>query len=44
MEKILTHNGSHVQEFYSTLPGPVRVGIEAMGTMQCWWPRRPIEA
>ncbi len=34
MEKTLTHSGSNVQEFYSTLPGPVRVGIEATGTMQ----------
>jgi transposase len=32
-EKILTHSGSNVREFYSTLPGPVRVGIEATGTM-----------
>ena len=34
MEKTLTHEGSKVREFYSTLPGPVRVGIEATGTMQ----------
>jgi transposase len=34
MEKTLMHNGSNVQEFYSTLPGPVCVGIEATGTMQ----------
>ena|SRR6266478_1014810 len=34
MEKTLTHSGSNVQEFYSTLPGPVRIGIEATGTMQ----------
>jgi hypothetical protein len=33
MEKILTHDGSHVQEFCSNLPRPVRVGIKAMGTM-----------
>jgi transposase len=32
-EKTLTHSGSEVREFYSTLPGPVRVGIEATGTM-----------
>jgi hypothetical protein len=31
-EKTLTHSGSDVREFYSTLPGPVRVGIEATGT------------
>ena len=30
----LTHEGNNVREFYSTLPGPVRVGIEATGTMQ----------
>jgi len=34
MEKTLTHSGTNVEEFYSTLPGPVRVGIEATGTMQ----------
>src|SRR5271155_4391991 len=34
MEKTLTHSGSNVQEFYAALPGPVRVGIEATGTMQ----------
>ena len=38
MEKTLTHSGNSVQEFYSTLPGPVRVGIEATGTMQ-WFLR-----
>lgn len=32
-EKTLTHSGSGVREFYATLPGPVRVGIEATGTM-----------
>ncbi len=30
----LLHEGNNVREFYSTLPGPVRVGIEAMGSMQ----------
>jgi transposase len=30
----LTHEGHNVREFYSTLPRPVRVGIEAMGSMQ----------
>jgi transposase len=30
----LRHEGSEVQEFYSSLPKPVRVGIEATGTMQ----------
>ena len=28
----LTHEGDHVREFYSTLPRPVRVGIEATGS------------
>ena len=30
----LAHSGGNVQEFYAALPGPVRVGIEATGTMQ----------
>ena len=30
----LTHEGDNVREFYSTLPHPVRVGIEATGSMQ----------
>jgi transposase len=30
----LKHEGNNVQEFYSTLPRPVRVGIEATGSMQ----------
>jgi transposase len=34
VEKTLTHKGSNVREFYSTLSGPVRVGIEATGSMQ----------
>jgi transposase len=29
----LTHEGNNVREFYSTLPRPVRVGIEATGSM-----------
>jgi transposase len=33
-EKTLTHSGSEAREFYSTLPGPVRVAIEATRTMQ----------
>jgi DNA invertase Pin-like site-specific DNA recombinase len=28
-EKTLEHQGETVREFYSALPGPVRVGIEA---------------
>jgi transposase len=34
VKKTLTHEGNHVREFYSTLPCPVRVGIEATGSMQ----------
>jgi transposase len=30
----LAHEGNNVREFYSTLPRPVRVGIEATGSMQ----------
>jgi transposase len=30
----LTHEGDNVREFYSNLPRPVRVGIEATGSMQ----------
>jgi len=30
----LKHEGNNVREFYSTLAGPVRVGIEATGSMQ----------
>jgi transposase len=30
----LTHEGDHVREFYSKFPRPVRVGIEATGSMQ----------
>jgi transposase len=32
-EKVLVHEASNVRNFYSTLPGPVRVGIEATGSM-----------
>jgi transposase len=31
---ILKHEGDNVREFYSQLPRPVRVGIEATGSMQ----------
>ncbi len=34
VSKTLTHEGENVREFYSTLPGPVRVGIEATGSMK----------
>src|SRR6266705_2255599 len=30
----LMHEGNNVREFYSSLPRPVRVGIEATGSMQ----------
>ena len=30
----LTHEGNNVREFYSSLPRPVRVGIEATGSIQ----------
>ena len=34
IEKTLPHEGDAVREFYSTLAGPTRVGIEASGSMQ----------
>ena len=34
MEMTLRHEGDNVREFYSQLPRPVRVGIEATGSMQ----------
>ena len=34
VNRTLTHEGNSVREFYSTLPGPVRVGIEATGSMK----------
>ena len=34
MEVTLQHEGDNVREFYSSLPRPVRVGIEATGSMQ----------
>jgi len=34
VEKTLKHEAEEVREFYSALPGPVRVGIEATGSMQ----------
>jgi len=34
VEKTLLHEGNSVREFYSKLSGPVRVGIEATGSMQ----------
>ncbi len=33
-EKILSHDGKEVREFYAGLEGPVVVGIEATGAMQ----------
>ncbi len=32
-EHVLAHEGDQVREFYAGLPGPVRVGIEATGSM-----------
>ena len=34
VEITLAHEGDNVRKFYSTLPRPVRVGIEATGSMQ----------
>ena len=34
VEKTLEHQGDQVRSFYSALPGPVLVGIEATGSMQ----------
>jgi hypothetical protein len=34
VNRTLTHEGNGVREFYSALPGPVRVGIEATGSMK----------
>src|ERR1700692_5155761 len=34
MKMTLTHEGNNVQEFYSALPRPACVGIEATGSMQ----------
>ena len=34
VEVTLQHEGDNVREFYSSLPRPVRVGIEATGSMQ----------
>ena len=34
VNRTLTHEGNNVREFYSTLPAPVRVGIEATGSMK----------
>jgi transposase len=33
-QRVLEHAGNNVREFYSALEGPVRVGIEATGSMQ----------
>ena len=37
VNRTLTHEGDSVREFYSTLPGPVRVGIEATGSMKWFY-------
>ena len=36
-ERVLEHKGNNVREFYSSLEGPVCVGIEATGAMQQWF-------
>jgi len=33
VEKTLEHQGDELRKFYSALPGPVLVGIEATGSM-----------
>src|SRR5258708_26407672 len=33
-EKTLEHEGDTLRRFYSALPGPILVGIEATGSMQ----------
>ena len=33
-ESVLSHEGNKVRQYYETLPRPVRVGIEATGSMQ----------
>jgi hypothetical protein len=40
VKKTLKHESNNVREFYSNLPRPVRVGIEATGSMQWFrmWP------
>jgi hypothetical protein len=35
-EKTLGHEGNAVRAFYAALEGPVLVGIEATGAMQCF--------
>jgi len=34
VNRVLQHEGNNVREFYSNLAKPVRVGIEATGSMQ----------
>jgi transposase len=34
VEKTLEHDGDELRKFYSALPGPILVGIEATGSMQ----------
>jgi len=36
IEKTLSTRGNAVREFYAALEGPVIVGIEATGAMQCF--------
>jgi hypothetical protein len=35
-ERIVEHDGNTVRDFYEGLPGPVRVAIEATGSMHCF--------
>ena len=39
IEKTLKHEASVVREFYSSLPKPVRLGIEATGSIE-WFGNR----
>jgi hypothetical protein len=43
VNETLAHEGDGVREFYSTLPGPVRVGIEATESMKWHAVRRDPE-
>jgi hypothetical protein len=36
VNRTLMHEGNEVRAFYSQLPRPVLVGIEAIGPMQCF--------
>ncbi len=34
VERRVEHHGGQVEQFYTALPGPARIGIEATGTTQ----------